>query len=387
MVFHLAKPFADFDYLTSNPQTAPVPKAKDTGADYVKKIVSSGSYMFKSYDPNKGAVLVKNPNWDPKTDPIRKQYANEIDIAFNQEQTGIDQDLLAGNLTGDIAGAGVAASTQANIVNDPTKKANADDALSGALAYLAMSTKVKPLDNLDCRKAVEYAVDKTSVQNSLGGPLRGAIASTVLPPNVVGYQKYDLYPTPNNAGDQAKAKAALKACGQPNGFSIGLSARGDRPNEVAAAVSIQASLKKVGINAQIQKYQSGKYFSDNAGAPAFVHSHNLGLMMMAWGADWPTGYGFLDQIVDGKSIKASGNSNLSELNDANVNKLLSDAIQNTDNGARTAAWGQVDKAVMQAAAIVPLVYRLDLLYRPPNATNVTVTPAYGMYDYLNIGTK
>ena len=82
-MFHLVKPFADFDYLVSNPQTAPVPKAKDTGADYVKNIVSSGSYKFKSYDPNKGAVLVKNPNWDPKTDPIRKQYANEIDIAFN----------------------------------------------------------------------------------------------------------------------------------------------------------------------------------------------------------------------------------------------------------------------------------------------------------------
>ncbi len=42
---------------------------------------------------------------------------------------------------------------------------------------------------------------------------------------------------------------------------------------------------------------------------------------------------------------------------------------------------------MADAAIVPLVYRLDLLYRPPSATNVTVTPAYGMYDYLNIGTK
>ena len=49
----------------------------------------------------------------------------------------------------------------------------------------------------------------------------------------------------------------------------------------------------------IQQYPSGKYFSDYAGAPAFVHRNDVGLMMMAWGADWPTGYGFLDQIVDG----------------------------------------------------------------------------------------
>lgn len=387
IVFHLKKPFADFDYLTSNPQTAPVPKAKDTGADYVKHIVSSGSYEFKSYDPNKGAVLVKNPNWSAATDPIRKQYPNEIDIAFNQNQDGIDNDLLAGNITGDLAGAGVAAASQAKIVTDPTKKANADDALSGALAYVALSTKVAPLNNLDCRKAIEYGINKVAVQNSLGGPLRGQIASTVLPPNVVGYTKFNQYPTDNDAGDVTKAKAELTKCGKPNGFTIGLSARGDRPNEVAAAVSIQASLKKIGVNVDIQKYQSGKYFSDNAGAPAFVHSHNLGLMMMAWGADWPTGYGFLDQIVDGTAIKASGNSNLSELNDPKVNSLLTSAIQNTNNAQRTAAWGQVDKQVMADAAIVPLVYRLDLLYRPPAATNVTVTPAYGMYDYLNIGTK
>jgi peptide/nickel transport system substrate-binding protein len=32
--------------------------------------------------------------------------------------------------------------------------------------------------------------------------------------------------------------------------------------------------------------------------------------------------------------------------------------------------------------VVPLVYRKNLLYRPPSATNVTVTDAYlGMYDY------
>jgi peptide/nickel transport system substrate-binding protein len=387
IVFHLTAPFADFDYLTSNPQTAPVPQAKDKGADYVKSIVSSGSYMFKSYDPNTGAVLVKNPNWSASSDPIRKQYADEIDIKFNQDQTGIDQDLLAGNLTGDIAGAGVAADSQASIMSDPEKKKNADDALSGALAYVAMSSKVPPLNNVKCRIAVEYAIDKVSVQNALGGPIRGDIASTVLPPNVIGYKKYDDYPTPNNSGDTAKAKQALQECGHPSGFSIGLAARGDRPNEVAAATSIKESLSKVGIKVNLQRYPSGKYFSNYAGAPAFVHSHNLGLMMMAWAADWPTGYGFLYSIADGKAIIASGNSNLSETNDPQINSMLDSAIQNTDTSAREKAWGDIDKAMMDQAAIVPLVYRKDLLYRPSTATNVFVTQAYGMYEYLLIGTK
>ena len=387
IVFHLSAPFADFDYLVSNPQTAPVPAAKDTGATYVNHIVSSGPYAFKSYTDGKGAVLVPNPNWTAASGIVGFQNAKEIDVTFNEEQKSIDNDILAGNLTGDVAGAGTDAATQPQILNDSTKKALADDVLSGALAYVAMSTQVKPLDNLDCRKAVEYAIDKVSAQTAYGGPVRGDIATTVMPPDVVGYTKYDDYPTPNNSGDTKMAKQELAKCGHPTGFNIGLSARADRPNEINMATSIQASLKKVGINATISQYPSGKYFSDFAGAPAFVHSHNLGLMMMAWGADWPTGYGFLDQIVDGKTIKASGNSNLSELNDPNINKMLADAIQNTDAAARTKAWGQIDKAVMDDAAIVPMLYRKDLLLRPKQATNVFVTAAYGMYEYLTIGSK
>jgi peptide/nickel transport system substrate-binding protein len=91
--------------------------------------------------------------------------------------------------------------------------------------------------------------------------------------------------------------------------------------------------------------------------------------------------------VNGAAISASGNTNLSELNDPNVNKMMDDAIQNTDANARTQAWGAVDKAVMGDAVIVPLVYRKDLLYRPPAVTNVFVSQAYGMYDYLLMGKK
>lgn len=391
IVFHLQQPFADFDYLVSNPETAPVPQAKDTGADYVKHVVSSGPYMFQSYQDGKGATLVKNPYWSASTDPIRKQYADKITVGFNVAQTTVDNNLIADNTTMDMAGAGMAADSQATVLANPTKKAHVDDAQSGALAYVAISDKVAPFDNVHCRKAVEYAVDKVSVQTATGGNVHGDIASTILPPVVSGYTKFNLYPSTGDKGADATdglaaAKAQLQQCGQPNGFTTNLSARADRPNEIAMATAIQASLKKVGITANIQQYPSGKYFTDNAGSPAFVHSHDLGLMMMAWGADWPTGYGFLEQILDGNTIKASGNSNLSELNDPNINKMLSDAIANTDNAARTQAWGAIDKAAMDQAVIVPLLYRKDVMYRPNSATNVFVNPAYGMYDYLTVGT-
>ncbi|MHB9862042.1 ABC transporter substrate-binding protein [Streptomyces sp. YIM S03343] len=390
IVFHLSQPFADFDYLVSNPQTAPVPQAKDTGSDYVKHVISSGSYMFQSYTDGKGATLVRNPNWSASSDPIRKQLPDKITVQFNIAQTTVDQNLIAGNATLDVAGAGIAAQSQAAALSNPTQKGHIDDAQSGALAYVAISTAVKPFDNVHCRKAVEYAVDKVSAQTATGGDIHGDIATTILPPTVSGHVKYDLYKTPGDKGANspqglAAAKDELKRCGHPGGFSTNLSARSDRPNEIAIAQAVQASLKKVGINVGIQQYPSGKYFTDNAGAPAFVHSHGLGLMMTAWAADWPTGYGFLQQIIDGRAIKASGNSNLSELNDPAINRMLDAAISNTDAAARTKAWGDIDKAAMEQASLVPLLYRKDPLYRPDHATNVFVTEAYGMYDYLNVG--
>lgn len=112
------------------------------------------------------------------------------------------------------------------------------------------------------------------------------------------------------------------------------------------------------------------------------------MIMTAWGADWPTGFGFLDQIINGSAIKPSGGNNVQELNDPAINKALNDAIANTDKTAREKAWGDIDKMVAENASAVPLIYRKNLLFRPTSATNVTVTQAYlGMYDYLLMGSS
>lgn len=386
IIFKLNKPFADFDYLATFSQTAPVPQAKDKGAEYVQQISSSGPYKFESYNEGRSATLVRNPHWDKATDPIRPALADKITIKFKVNPTTVDQHLMSDNITVDAAGTGLQTKTQPKVLTKASEKAKTDNSYAGATSYLALSTKVKPFDNADCRKAVQYGIDKASVQAALGGDTKGDVASTLLPPSVNGYEKFDLYQTEGNKGDVAKAKAALADCGQPNGFKTNLTARSDRPDEVQMATAIQASLKKVGIEAEIKQYPSGKYFGNFAGVPSYVKEHDLGMMMMAWGADWPTGFGFLDQIVNGSAIKPSGGNNLMELDDPTINKALSDGIAQTDADARTKAWGGVDKLVMENASVVPLIYRKNLLYRPDSATNVTVTQAYlGMYDYLLIG--
>ncbi|SDP77442.1 peptide/nickel transport system substrate-binding protein [Streptomyces sp. cf386] len=382
IVFKLKAPFADFDYLATFSQTAPVPQAKDTGAKYVQNIVSSGPYQFESYEEGRSATLVRNKNWDAKTDPIRKALPDKVTIKFKVNPVTVDNDLLSNKITADAAGTGVQPATQPKVLVGKNA-ASTDASYAGATQYIALNVNVKPFDNADCRKAVQWAIDKKSVQDAIGGSPKGDVASTLLPPSVNGYTKFDTYATDGNKGNVAKAKEALKACGKPNGFDTILTARSDRPAEVASATAVQASLKKVGINVEIKQFPSGKYFSNFAGVPSYVHDNKLGMLSMAWGADWPTGFGFLDQIINGAAIKPSGGNNLMELNDPKINKALTDAIANTDDAARTKAWGDIDKMVMDNASVVPLIYRKNLLYRPASAANVTVTQAYlGMYDYL-----
>ena len=385
IVFHLNRAFQEFDYLVATPQTAPVPQAKDKGIDYVKSIVSSGSYQFESYEEGKQVVLVRNKNWDAKTDPLRKQYPDKIVVKLKVNPETIDQDVQAGDAI-DLGGTGVQAATQAKIVNDASLKANTDNTYGGRLVYLAVNTQVAPFDNVACRKAVEYAIDKVSVQTAEGGPIRGDIATTVLPPDIPGYQKADVYATDGNKGDAAKAKEQLKACGKTS-INTNISARSDRPQEIDAATAIIASLKKVGINATLKQYPSGKYFTDYAGVPAFDKKQNIGLHMMQWGADWPGGYGFLQQILHGAAIGASGNTNLSYLNDKQINEMLEKAIATQDETARNSQYAEIDKRAMDLAALVPLTYFKVLLYRPATFTNLVSTAAFsGQYDYLNIGT-
>lgn len=383
IVFHLSKPFADMDYLASFSQTAPVPQKADKGASYVQHIVSSGPYKFASYSESRGATLVRNPQWDPKTDPIRKALPDKINLKLNITPTTVDAHLLNDVSTADIAGTGLQSKTQPKVITKATEKAKTDDPYAGALQYLALNVHVKPFDNVECRKAVQYVADKADMVDAIGGEVRGDPATTVIPPGVSGYKKFDLYPTKDNKGNVAKAKQYLAKCGKPNGFKTTLTARSDRPDEVTSATQLQQSLKKIGVTADIKTFPSDKYFTDFAGVPDWVHKNNAGMMMMAWGADWPAGFGYIDQIVDGKAIKPSGGTNLMELNDPKINAEIVKGIGTLDNVKRNATWGKVDQMVMQNASLVPLFYRKNLLYRPDSAANVTVSQAYlGMYDYV-----
>jgi peptide/nickel transport system substrate-binding protein len=390
IVFHLAKPFADLNYVVAIPQTAPVPQSKDKGANYQLNPISSGPYMFQSYQLNKQLTLVKNPNWNPALNPQVKQLADKIVLNLNANANDIDNRLIAGDIQMDLAGTGVQSAARAKILSNPTLKASSDDPITGFMWFEYINTKVAPLNNVHCRMAVMYAANKTTLQNAYGGPYGGAIASTAMPPTVIGYKKFDQYNALSKpGGDVAAAKQQLAACGHPSGFTTGYAYRSDRPREVQAAQALQAALAPVGIKLTLHGYPSGTYYSNYAGVPTFVHSHDLGIAAGGWGPDWPDAWGWFDQLVAGNAIASAGNTNIGELNDPVVNNYL-DKMQapGVSQSEKNTIANQIDVQVMKDAVMLPAVYSKALLYRSPDLTNVVVeAAAYGMYDYGSLGTK
>jgi peptide/nickel transport system substrate-binding protein len=386
IVFHLIKPFSGFDYFAMLPATIPVPEAKDTGSTYKTHIVSSGPYMFDSYVAGKSFSLKRNPYWDPASDTERKTLPDRIEVKLNVNAEDIDRQLLNGTLDVDVASGGVQTDTQAQIVNAQAKKANADLAPLARLWFTEINGDVAPFNNIDCRKAVELAMDHEGYLRAFGGTYGGVVATSLMPPLVPGATKADPYNFKANPnGDVNAAKAELQKCGQPNGFTTNYAYRAERPKEKAAGEAFQQALAKIGIKVTLKPYPQGDYYKLYAGKPDYAKANNLGLMAHGWGADWPDGFGFLQQIVDSRAIRATGGNTNLGVKDPKVDALLDKALQTTDTGQRNQIWGQIDAQTMSDAYIVPGVWASVLLYRPPTMTNVFVNNGFGGYDFASLG--
>ncbi|MFF9129048.1 ABC transporter substrate-binding protein [Streptomyces sp. NPDC014806] len=390
IVFHLPKANSDFEEMLALTSASPVRQDKDTKSKYGLKPFSSGPYKFQSYNPGKDLTLVRNANWKQASDPIRKAYPDKITVTFFSNANELDQRLINGDLDLDINQTGM--SPQGRQTALKQHKANLDNPTSGYIRYAVFPQSVKPFDNIHCRLAVIYGADHVSLQTARGGPLAGGdIGTNMLPPSVAGGegQKYDPFELAgaNKNGNAAKAKEELKACGQPNGFKTTIAVRNNKPVEVATAQSLQASLKKVGINVDIDQYD-GSQTTGIIGSPSNVQKKGYGIIIMGWGPDFPSVQGFGLPLWDSKYIQQSGNNNYALINDKTIDGLFDQYVNTLDDAGKTKIATEINHKVMEGGYYLPFVFEKFINWRSDNLANVYTTDGYsGMYDFVNLGLK
>lgn len=383
IIFKLPKANGDFMQMLAMPAASPVRQDKDTGAHYGLKPFSSGPYKWDSYKPKQSIKLVRNDKWDAKSDTVRKALPDSISVTFTTNADDMDNRLIEGEYDIDINATGVGAAARQKVLQQ--HKENADNPQTGFIRYAVFPQTVIP--NVECRKAIIYAADSKSLQTARGGPQAGGdIAPNMLPPAVKGADpKADPYGKLSGAPDIAKAREALAKCGQPKGFKTTIAVRNNKPIEIATAESLQQSLKAVGIDAQIDQYD-GAQTSGIIGSPKVVKEKGYGIIIMGWGADFPTGQGFLQPLVDGRFILQSGNNNFSEINDPAINGLFDQALKETDPVKAGDLYKQINTKVSEAAVYLPFTNEKNIIWRGSRLTNVYTADAYnGRYDYASLG--
>ncbi|QLH24276.1 ABC transporter substrate-binding protein [Streptomyces sp. Rer75] len=388
ITFRLAQPNGDFEQMLAMPTGSPVKREKDTGAQYTNRPFSSGPYKVKSFTPGKSLALVRNDKWKKSSDPVRAALPDQVTVTFNSNLEAIDKLLIKGDYDVFLSATGMGQSGRAAALKE--HKGNVDNIETNFVRYVDLATKVKPFDNIHCRKAVFYATDYTQLQTTRGGPQAGgALAPNMLPKSVKGADDYDPYGVLKRKGkpDVAKAKDELKQCGKPGGFSAKIVSRVDQPNETAAAEALQESLGKVGIKLDINEIEGGSS-AGITGSPSVMHKRGYGLNMTGWGPDFPTGQGFSRPLFDGRFIEQTGNYNVSETNDAAINKDFDDALKETDPAKAGQIYTDMNHKVADLAIAMPFLYEKNITWRSSRLTNAYSSSAYnGRYDYVSLGVK
>ncbi|MER5830465.1 ABC transporter substrate-binding protein [Streptomyces sp. NPDC002130] len=390
IVFKLPRANSDFEEMLALTSASPVRQDKDTKSKYGLHPFSSGPYKFQSYNPGKDLTLVRNTEWKQASDPIRKANPDKITVKFFSNANDMDARLIAGDYDLDINQTGM--SPQGRTTALKQHKGNLDNPVSGYIRYAVFPQSVKPFDNIECRKAVIYGADHVSLQTARGGPIAGGdIGTNMLPPAVPGAegQKYDPYELAgaNKKGNAAKAKEALKACGKPNGFKTTIAVRNNKPAEVATAESLQASLKKVGITADIDQYD-GSQSSGIIGSPSNVKKKGYGIIIMGWGPDFPSVQGYGLPLWDSSYILESGNNNFALIKDKTIDGLFDKYVTTLDDAGKTKIATEINHKVMEGGYYLPFVFEKFINWRSSRLANVYTTDAYsGMYDFVNLGLK
>jgi peptide/nickel transport system substrate-binding protein len=384
----LREPASDFPSILTMPFFSPVPRryASDfqLGTDYAKHLIASGPYALASYLPGKLIELVRNQNWDPQTDPLRKAWVDRVQVRIGANETAIQEAIEGGDVDLNLDLTPPPNADLQRLEGDPDLRSQTAIKTTGCVRYLTLQTDSGPTANLLVRKAINIAIDKRALVQELGGAYAGEPASTILSPTLGGYERYpDPYGTTDSRGDPVTAKALLSQAGFPNGVTLNYVGPSTGKGPAALNV-IRSSLERAGIRLKDKAYAGYKVYTDSLQLQSKKDEHQLGLAR--WCPDVP-GNGarsFIGVLLDGRKITDRANNNYGDYNNPEVNAMIDEAYATENPAVRNGLWGQIDRKIMDDAAWVPLIYERQTYFWSSRVKQWRFSPWISNPDITNL---
>ena len=306
----------------------------------------TGPYMWKSYNPNTQAVLVRNPYfhvWNAQAQPegypneIIEKYGLQVSDEVTQVQNGSANEVFDGDQI---------PSDQLSQLNSPKYANQVHVNTLTADWYFALNTRRPPFNNVLARQAINYAANRAAYVKIAGGPSLAVPTCQILPPNFPSYAPYCPYTAGTNhskwtAPDIAKAKQLVQQS-HTAGMKVVVNGTNDQVGK-ALAEQMVSDLNAIGYKA------SPQLLSMSIQYPFVQNSSNSGKWNVGWSAwyqDYPAASDFLNVLLGCGSIHP--NSDASPNIAAFCNKAVQSKIDQAESMGATnpsgaaALWTQVD---------------------------------------------
>ncbi|MFG3657774.1 ABC transporter substrate-binding protein [Streptomyces sp. NPDC047706] len=341
IVFHFDTPRPDLPMTLAMPGYSVVPEESDTKERYDTAPVALGPYKIAEFKAGKTLKLVKNENWDPKTDSVRHQYVDGFNFEFGITESSQTKRLISDQ--GDAKNAvqftgGVDATQIQDVIGDPAVNKRT---IKGYQPYVMQLTfNLDRVKNKAVRDAATYAVNSKSLIAGEGGAYGGDVAPNLFAPTLPGYDaKYDPYgrlKTP--AGNIEKAKellADVPAAEKKLVFAYANSEAGQKRK-----VAIEDALGKVGFDVVSKEIDAASYYEQIGKL-----KNPYDIYITGWGQDWPSAATVVTPIYDGDQV-ADGASNYSHIDDPKVQELIKKALtEQPEQAAKT--WEEAHKYILE----------------------------------------
>ena len=338
ITIHMSQPFPEMDYYASFPVFTGIPQAKDTKEEYGNHPLATGPYMFEDYKPGTSLTLVKNPNWDPNTDPGRIQAVDKWVFNFGEDTAKTENTILSD--TGDAQ----TTVTYDNVTPPTYKKISADGPerlVTGTspctyMWYLDM----RKITDINVRKAIGYAypyVDAWKAAGEIVGLTR-VPGTAILPPGTAGRVDYDVLGIKGQNTDPEKAKELLTQA-NAMGYELKFLYATDDPLSVAAKDQLVKGFEAAGFKATPIASTTDKIRDARTDPDSPINVRSSG-----WCSDWPSGGSWFPAQWDGALADLAGMPNpamfVEEDADAKQKEILALPAEEVP-----AAWGEFDKFI------------------------------------------
>lgn len=286
-------------------------------------VMGTGAFEYVEWKTGSEIKLQKNENyWDAESGP----FLDEVVFKILPEGTTIVTGLKTGQVT-----ATIGLPLDLIEVVQEMDDINIDAVDSYMSNFVALNVEVEPFDDVNVRKAMNYALDKEAVMEKIVKDSGAPAYSMPIGPALWTFEQdqwEEAYKDlPDYAHDMDKAAEYLAKSSVPDGFSATIMTEGDTL-KLNTALALQAAVKPLGIDLEIEKVTT-----EEANTRAFG-DRDYDLMMQTWGADFPDPVGNLQPVFHSNNI-IDGGSNFSNYSNSEVDQYLDEQVALTDDGERT----------------------------------------------------